>query len=221
MDPAAAVGAAAAEDNGGHTLLEAVDPFPDEVISARVAAAMVAEGEGGGFFGPRCAFCWKPWPSKRCSRCKGKDARYCDRDCQRKAWKKHKKVCQASASAENPIEAFDLIGRVNRLAERFGDLTSTISARGSGTDGGWFFADGNAEHMLRYTVPAQSSTVCIITPGAPHEGTTHLVLDTNAETRDVTLQFSDGVPRVQHLTHLALVGNPDPGDGYGGTHPTA
>ena len=42
-----------------------------------------------------CQFCQKKDPTKQCSICK--QAFYCDKECQNKDWKKHKKTCKADA----------------------------------------------------------------------------------------------------------------------------
>ena len=45
--------------------------------------------------GTRCQFCHKKGPTKHCSKCK--QAFYCNKECQGKDWKKHKKTCKADA----------------------------------------------------------------------------------------------------------------------------
>ena len=45
--------------------------------------------------GDHYQFCHKKGPTKHCSKCK--QAFYCDKECQGKDWKKHKKTCKADA----------------------------------------------------------------------------------------------------------------------------
>eukprot|EP00949_MAST-11_sp_MAST-11-sp1_P001446 g1446.t1 len=43
-------------------------------------------------FVPKCVFCMEREGTKKCAKCRG--VVYCSRDCQKRDWKKHKKVCQ-------------------------------------------------------------------------------------------------------------------------------
>jgi len=65
------------------------------------------------------AECGKPG-TKRCSRC-GQEA-YCSADCQRKAWRTHKLVCQTLDSPENEIDGLLRQGRLYSAQEKLRQL---------------------------------------------------------------------------------------------------
>ena len=79
----------------------------DELLVDALAAMKLAKETGGPAArtpkkpektGPRCQFCHKEVPHLRCSICK--QAFYCDKECQGKDWKKHKKTCKAPGEAK-------------------------------------------------------------------------------------------------------------------------
>lgn len=77
-------------------------------IGTRVSTGMFTSdgtpfGQTTDTTGLTCDDCGKPdspWiPLKKCAKCKR--AFYCDRECQKKGWKAHKKVCASLAASNN------------------------------------------------------------------------------------------------------------------------
>ena len=226
----AAAAAAKAADAGSDT--DDADDADDDGDDASAAASHP------------CGFCGKAAATKKCSKCM--QAYYCARDCQVKAWKTHKKSCgrrvesQPGEGARRPHATLDPLGfgapekdvsAEHRLTPRWiaicraMDLDPAVASR---RDVAKQAAASAGSPLERYAMPTEGSTVVIVTPGHEYEGKTFTVIATNAEAKEATLLFSDGrlcgdgkEATQENLTALALISNPDPGDGLGGTHPTA
>ena len=95
--------AAASTDAGGSISLGDKTNTGGVGNNSAAGGGGIAAGSGGGGGGDgkpttTCSSCAAPITGKsmRCSRCK--QARYCNRDCQRNAWKQHKRTCIAVAT---------------------------------------------------------------------------------------------------------------------------
>mmetsp|Transcript_68992 Transcript_68992/g.127129 ORF Transcript_68992/g.127129 Transcript_68992/m.127129 type:complete len:345 (-) Transcript_68992:82-1116(-) len=104
-------------DNGTADVKGDPEAKEEEAICPAVASVCGADG------------CKEPG-TKFCSRC-GKEA-YCSAECQRKAWRSHKLVCQRADTKENEISELLKAGRLYSARERLQQLpkaNSQLSAK--------------------------------------------------------------------------------------------